>query len=383
MTIPTIQHFAEHKTPFYYYDLELLDKTLRVAADEAARHGFHLHYALKANANARLLAVIRERGLGADCVSGNEVAAAIASGFRAEEIVYAGVGKSDEEIRLALTSDIGCFNCESFPELEVINEIAGSLGKTARVSLRVNPNVDAHTHHYITTGMEENKFGFPLEQLERAARACLQLPRVEWKGLHFHVGSQITDMRVFQQLCAKANAIQEGLLAKGLAPTSINFGGGLGIDYETPDERPVPAFADYFQTFAEHFSRLPGQQVHFEPGRAIAAQCGTLIARVLYVKEGARKKFAILDAGMNDLIRPALYQAHHRIENLTAHPGDVEPYDVVGPVCESSDCFGKDVLLPPTRRGDVIAIRSCGAYGEVMASRYNLRPLPDARFSDD
>jgi diaminopimelate decarboxylase len=380
MNIETIQRFREWKTPFYYYDLELLRETLRVATREAARHDFYLHYAMKANANPHLLAIIREYGTGADCVSGNEVAAALASGFPADGIVYAGVGKSDEEIRLALDGEISCFNCESFPELEVINELAAVTGKKARVALRVNPNVDAHTHHYITTGIEENKFGFYLYDLERAIHRCLELPAVEWTGLHFHVGSQITDPTVFRGLCIRVNEIQQRLVARGLVPARVNFGGGLGIDYNDPDARPVPDFAAYFQVFADFFERLPGQQVHFEPGRSIVAQCGSLISRVLYVKEGKNKKFVILDAGMNDLIRPALYQAYHRIENLTS-TSPVEPYDVVGPVCESADCFGKAVSLPATCRGDLIALRSCGAYGEVMASRYNLRPLAPARFS--
>ncbi|MDR2130344.1 MAG: diaminopimelate decarboxylase [Odoribacteraceae bacterium] len=381
MTTATIQRFQELKTPFYYYDLELLRETLRVAVREAGRHGFHLHYAVKANANPRLLAVIREHGVGADCVSGNEVAAALENGFPAAGIVYAGVGKSDEEIRLALERGISCFNCESFPELEVINDIAVSLDKIARVALRVNPGVDAHTHHYITTGIEENKFGFPLRDLERAIRYCQGLSNVEWSGLHFHVGSQITDPTVFRDLCARANEVQRHLVGHGLLATRINFGGGLGVDYERPDASPIPGFADYFEAFATGFEALPGQQVHFEPGRSIVAQCGSLISRVLYVKKGTDKEFVILDAGMNDLLRPALYQAYHRIENLTSTSPDREAYDVVGPVCESADCFGKAVNLPVTRRGDLVAIRSCGAYGEVMASRYNLRPLAPSHFS--
>ncbi|MDR0765765.1 MAG: diaminopimelate decarboxylase [Odoribacteraceae bacterium] len=381
MITTTIQQLREFKTPFYHYDLELLDKTLRVAVQEANRHGFYLHYALKANANPRLLAVIREHGIGADCVSGNEITAAIESGFPADGIVYAGVGKSDEEIQLALQQEIGGFNCESFPELEVISQLAAASGKTARVSLRVNPGVDACTHHYITTGIEENKFGFPLDDVREATQRCLSLPNIEWTGLHFHVGSQITGDEVFRELCNRVNEIQRDLAATGLVPARVNFGGGLGVDYDDPDARPVADFAGYFRVFAEHFKRLPGQQVHFEPGRSIVAQCGSLVARVLYVKEGKNKKFVILDAGMNDLIRPALYQAHHRVENLSAAgTGALEPYDVVGPVCESADCFGEALLLPPTRRGDLVAIRSCGAYGEVMASRYNLRPLAPARF---
>ena len=354
-----------------------------MAVREALRYEFRLHYAVKANANERLLAVIRDHGLGADCVSGNEIAAVIAAGFSPDSIVYAGVGKSDEEIRLALERGIACFNCESFPELEVINDIAASLGITARVALRVNPGIDAHTHEYITTGMEENKFGFHVRDLGRVVEYCQVLSNITWTGLHFHVGSQITDTGVFRALCTRANEIQRYLAGRGHFPESINFGGGLGIDYDDPKGNPVPDFAGYFKAFEDHFERVPGQVVHFEPGRSIVAQCGVLISRVLYVKSGITKKFVILDAGMNDLIRPALYQACHRIENLTATSAVIEPYDVVGPVCESSDCFGKAVPLPETRRGDLIALHSCGAYGEVMASRYNLRDLPAARFLDE
>ncbi|MDR1273110.1 MAG: diaminopimelate decarboxylase [Odoribacteraceae bacterium] len=371
------------KTPCYYYDLDLLRETLRVATHEADKHAFRLHYAVKANANPRLLALIRSRGLGADCVSGNEVAAAIDSGFPAADIVYAGVGKSDDEIRRALEADIFCFNCESFPEMEVINGIAASLGLRARVALRVNPNVDAHTHRYITTGVEENKFGFYLHDLEAAIRRCRELPALEWLGLHFHVGSQITDMEVFCELCARVSDLQRHLAMHGLVPAHVNFGGGLGVDYDDPDEHSIPNFAAYLRVFADHFEARPGQQLHLEPGRSLVAQCGSLVSRVLYVKEGRDKKFIILDAGMSDLIRPALYQAHHAIENLTPSSAARDLYDVVGPICESSDCFAKAVDLPVTRRGDLIVLRSAGAYGEVMASRYNLRDLPPARFSDE
>ena len=294
--------------------------------------------------------------------------------------MYAGVGKSDEEIRLALEKGIFCFNCESLPEIEVINMLAGEMGKKASIALRVNPNVDAHTHHYITTGIEENKFGFYLYDLDRAITACREMENIHLIGLHFHIGSQITDLTVFRGLCLRVNEIQSRLKEQGILLPHVNFGGGLGINYDCPTCGLIPDFASYFQIFADFFEALPGQQLHFELGRSLVGQCGSLISRVLYVKEGKHKKFVILDAGMNDLLRPALYQAFHRIENLTS-AGEHEKYDVVGPICESSDCFGKDRELPLTKRGDLIAIRSCGAYGEVMASRYNLRELPGSYFS--
>ena len=381
MNIETVKTFQSLKTPFYYYDTALLRATLQSATQEANRHGFHLHYAVKANANPRILEIIQDYGIGADCVSGNEVARAVEYGFHPDRIVYAGVGKSDDEIRLALEKDIFCFNCESLPEIEVINTLAGELGKKASIALRINPNVDAHTHHYITTGIEENKFGFYLYDLEHAIAVCRELENIRLIGLHFHIGSQITDLTVFRGLCLRVNEIQARLKEQGIILPHVNFGGGLGINYDCPSCGLIPDFASYFQTFADFFEAQPGQQLHFELGRSLVGQCGSLVSRVLYVKEGKHKKFVILDAGMNDLLRPALYQAFHRIENLTSIQ-PYEKYDIVGPICESSDCFGKDRELPATRRGDLIAIRSCGAYGEVMASRYNLQDLPGSFFPE-
>ena len=368
------------QTPCYYYNIELLEKTLQTAVKESDKHGYHVHYAVKANANPTLLKLIARYGLGADCVSGNEVSRVIECGFPADKIVYAGVGKSDVEIETALNHDIFCFNCESLPEIQVIDEIAGRMNKKARIALRINPNVDAHTHHYITTGIEENKFGIYLYDLERVIDEIQPLAHIELIGLHFHIGSQITDMSAFQSLCVKANEIQHKLQERHIQLPHINFGGGLGIDYNQPYGEPIADFAAYFDTFAKFFEPLPHQQVHFELGRSIIAHCGDLISRVLHVKEGKNRKFAVLDAGMNDLLRPALYQAFHKIENISSDLPE-EKYDVVGPICESSDCFGKDVSLNKTRRGDLIVIHSAGAYGEAMASQYNLRNMPGAYFS--
>lgn len=365
------------QTPYYFYDTGLLDYTLDIVQQAALPCNYRVHYAVKANANPVLLRHISHRGLGADCVSGNEIRRALECGFAASDIVYAGVGKTDREIEYALRQGIYCFNCESLPEIEVIDGIAGRLGMKARIALRVNPNVDAHTHHYITTGIEENKFGIYLYDLRRVIAESLRLAHVELLGLHFHIGSQITDMTVFRGLCLRVNEILEGIRERGVNFSYINFGGGLGIDYQEPDEHPCADFKAYFNTFAEFFQPTSHLQVHFELGRSIVAQCGSLISTVLYVKDGKKRKFVVLDAGMNDLLRPALYQAYHKIENVTSRLPE-EKYDVVGPVCESADCFGKDVTLPATRRGDMIAIRSCGAYGEAMASRYNLRDLAPA-----
>lgn len=368
-------------TPFYYYDVKLLQDTLDMVKNEAGKYGYHAHYAIKANANPRILSIIAENGLGADCVSGGEVKAALDAGFPADKIVFAGVGKADWEINLGLDNDIFCFNVESAVELEIIDELAAAKNKVASVALRINPEVDAHTHAKITTGMKENKFGINLSQLGQVLDNLANLKNVKLIGIHFHIGSQITDMSAFRNLVIRVNEIQEDLEARGIRIENVNFGGGLGIDYYHPNHLPIPAFDNYFAVFNKLLKIRPGQQVHFEPGRSVVAQCGTLISKVLYVKEGETKKFAILDAGFTELIRPAMYDAYHRIENISSDE-DVELYDVVGPICESSDVFGKDVELNKAHRGDLIALRSAGAYGEVMASQYNCRQLPKAYYSD-
>ncbi|MCC8093984.1 MAG: diaminopimelate decarboxylase [Tannerellaceae bacterium] len=369
------------ETPFYYYDVELLQKTLEVVKAEAARYNYHIHYAVKANANPRILSIIAAHGLGADCVSGGEVQASLEAGFPADKIVFAGVGKADWEINLGLDHDIFCFNVESVAELRVINELAKAKGKVAQVALRVNPEVDAHTHAKITTGMKENKFGINLSQLNGVITELLSMQYVKLIGLHFHIGSQITDMSSFQNLAIRANEIQEDLATLGVHLDNINFGGGLGIDYYHPNHVPIPSFDNYFAVIHKLLKLRPGQQVHFEPGRSIVGQCGNMISKVLYVKEGETKNFAVLDAGFTELIRPAMYDSYHRIENITSEE-TLEVYDVVGPICESSDVFGKEVKLNKAHRGDLIAFRSAGAYGEVMASQYNCRRLPKAYFSD-
>ena len=381
MTIFPIAEFENQRTPFYFYDLGLLRRTLDEIKLHSNYEGYHVHYAIKANVNGVLLEEIRKAGLGVDCVSGGEVETALNAGFAADKIVFAGVGKSDWEIELGLNHDIACFNVESLPELEVIEEIAGKMGKVARVALRVNPNIDAHTHHYITTGLAENKFGINLEMLDEIIEAAMKMKHVELQGLHFHIGSQITINDPFKLLSEKINELQAKYAEKGIMFKSINVGGGLGIDYDDPNGNPISDFKGYFDTFKKYLKLNEGQELHFELGRSVVGQCGSLITRVLYVKEGTEKKFAIVDAGFTELIRPALYQAHHNIENLTSD-GEVEKYDVVGPICESSDCFGEDEMLPKVKRGDIIALRSAGAYGEIMASQYNCRKLPKSVYGE-
>ncbi|MBM6674538.1 diaminopimelate decarboxylase [Marseilla massiliensis] len=378
-----LDKFNETDTPFYYYDTDLLRETLRTINTEAGKYeGFCVHYAVKANANPKILNVICQAGLGADCVSGGEIQAAINAGFSSSKIVFAGVGKSDKEINLAIDKDIFCFNVESVPELAVINEIAAAKGKVARVAFRINPNVGAHTHANITTGLAENKFGIAMEDMEDIIGQAEDMKNVKFVGLHFHIGSQILDMGDFVALCNRINDLQKQLEAHHVTVDNINVGGGLGIDYTHPNKVSVPDFKSYFATYARHLKLRKGQMLHFELGRSVVGQCGSLISRVLYVKQGTAKQFAILDAGMTDLIRPALYQAYHKIENISSE-APMQTYDVVGPICESSDVFAKAIDLNECHRGDLVAIRSAGAYGEIMASQYNCRPLPKGYITED
>lgn len=378
-----VEKLQSVQTPFYYYDAELLRQTLRAINNEASRHeGFVVHYAVKANANPKVLRIIREAGLGADCVSGGEVEASIKAGFPNNKIVFAGVGKSDWEINIGLDNEIFCFNVESIPELEVINELAAAKGKVARIAFRLNPNVGAHTHANITTGLAENKFGIDMNDMLTVIAEAEKMTNVKFVGLHFHIGSQILDMGDFEALCNRVNDLQDLLEKHRIRVEHINVGGGLGVDYAHPNRVPIPDFKDYFDTYAKKLKLRNGQTLHFELGRAVVAQCGSLITRTLYVKKGAVKKFAIVDAGFTDLIRPALYQAYHKIENITSEE-PLQAYDVVGPICESTDVFAKQIDLNGTKRGDLLAIRSAGAYGEIMASQYNLRLLPIGYMSDE
>ena len=381
-----LENYSKQKTPFWFYDLELLRKTLEALVKASSKYNYIVHYALKANTNSEILEVIRSFGLGADCVSGNEVKKAVESNFPSDHIVFAGVGKSDEEINYALSKNIFCFNCESLPEIEVINEFAKKQNKIANIALRINPNVNANTHKYITTGLEENKFGINTWELEEVTSALKNFKNIKLIGLHFHIGSQITDLNAFKNLCLRVNEIQECFSNRKINLDHINVGGGLGVDYHEPDKNAIPDFETFFKIFHDFLKVKHGQKIHFELGRAIVAQCGNLISKVLYVKKGINTSFVILDAGMTELIRPALYQAYHKIENISAsdigHPtSGILKYDVVGPICESSDCFGKAVNLPETNRGDLIAIRTAGAYGEVMSSSYNLRDKAEAVYA--
>ena len=373
-----IPNIEKYKTPFYVYDMQLLEQTLKIAMSEGKKYGFNIHYALKANSNSPILKLISEKGFGADCVSGNEISAALKNGFKSSEIAFAGVGKTDEEISLAIDNNIFSFNVESIPELEVINQIAEQKGKIANIALRINPDVDANTHKYITTGTEENKFGINVWELQDLIESLGEYSNLSLQGLHFHIGSQITDMTVFKSLCIKINKVQEIFYKNQIIVNHINVGGGLGINYHNPDFELIPDFETYFAIFNNFLELRPKQQLHFELGRSLVAQSGSLISKVLYIKKGVAKQFAIIDASMTDLIRPALYQSYHFINVLSNNSSTIEKYDIVGPVCESTDIFRKAADLPKIKRGDIISIRSTGAYGQVMSSNYNLRDLAEA-----
>lgn len=386
MTVFPIDEWTGRETPFYYYDLELLRQTVEEIKRSAPEPNWHVHYAVKACATEPVLKTIIDAGLGTDCVSGGEVRASLEAGAKPEQILFAGVAKADWEIRLALEKEIAALNVESVEELENIERIAGEMNKVAHVCLRINPNVDAHTHKKITTGLNINKFGIQIKDLMPTIEKCMAMPHVAFEGLHFHIGSQITDFAPFRNLCMQVNKLVEHIEAAGIVVKNIDVGGGLGVSYDHPNHFCIPDFEGYFRTFRKFLKLREDQELHFELGRAVVAQCGSLITRVLYVKHTEQKEFVMVDAGMTDLIRPALYDAYHKVENITAkREGRKERmrYDVVGPICESSDVFVENFEMPLTHRGDILALRSAGAYGEIMASQYNLRRLPGHVVSTD
>ena len=379
MTVFPIDEWTGRETPFYYYDLELLRQTVEEIKRSAPEPNWHVHYAVKACATEPVLKTIIDAGLGTDCVSGGEVRASLEAGAKPEQILFAGVAKADWEIRLALEKEIAALNVESVEELENIERIAGEMNKVAHVCLRINPNVDAHTHKKITTGLNINKFGIQIKDLMPTIEKCMAMPHIAFEGLHFHIGSQITDFAPFRNLCMQVNKLVEQIEAAGIVVKNIDVGGGLGVSYDHPNHFCIPDFEGFFRTFRKFLKLREDQELHFELGRAVVAQCGSLITRVLYVKHTEQKEFVMVDAGMTDLIRPALYDAYHKVENITAkREGRKERmrYDVVGPICESSDVFVENFEMPLTHRGDILALRSAGAYGEIMASQYNLRRLP-------
>lgn len=375
------EQWADLTTPFYYYDLDLLRRTAEEAHYWSRLFGFQVHYAIKANMHPGVMKALRQVGFGADCVSGGEILHAIRHGFAPGKIVFAGVGKTDKEIRTAIEADIFCFNVESLQEIDVLAEIAGSYSRQVRVCLRVAPGVNAETHAYISTGENIHKFGIREDQLEKALDSISKAEYLDFYGLHVHIGSQIRNMKVFARLSQRVNQLQNHIEAVGFKAKHINLGGGLGVDYSSSVEI-LPDFEAYFSTLNTHLQRRKNQQVHVELGRSLTAGCGTLLTRVLYVKPSTERTYAIVDAGMSELLRPALYGSEHPVENLRTS-GQLKKIWIGGPVCESSDILAKGVLLPEVKRGDILAFSWTGAYGQVMASRYNLRPKLHTLCSDE
>ncbi len=372
------------ETPFYFYDIALLRQTLESVTMEAKKYGYFLHYAIKSNFDEYLLSIIREYGLGVDCASGNEVAKAVEAGFDPKTIVYAGVGKSDKELRYALSLGLQSINAESVQELEVLNDLAGQMGIKAEVCMRVNPDIDPRTNHCIDTGQADSKFGISYEELQGKSEWIKSLPNLRIKGMHIHIGSQIRELHVFENMCRKANSIYNWLVENGFNIEMVDCGGGLGVNYDVPENEPIPNFASMF-SIVHNYLRVGDAEVHFEFGRSIVAQCGELITRVLFNKTTATgRRLLIVDASMTQLIRPMLYGSYHNIENITASTDEVprEKYTIVGTACESTDVFGENYTMRASRRGDLLTVKSAGAYGMSMASRYNLHDLPGAVYSD-
>ncbi|NJO54335.1 MAG: diaminopimelate decarboxylase [Bacteroidales bacterium] len=366
---------AQTGTPVYCYSTATLVRHYQVFAEALAGLDHLICYALKANSNQAVLATLAGLGAGADVVSGGELARALAAGMPADKIVFSGVGKTEAELAAALDAGILCLNVESEPELAALSKVATSMGKVAAVSLRINPDVDARTHKKIATGKAENKFGIPASRARAVYAAAANMPGIRIAGVDMHIGSQIVDLAPFDEAFALLAQLVGDLRADGHAIHHVDLGGGLGIPYRT-DNEPPPEPLRYGEIVRRHIAPL-GCRVIIEPGRLIVGNAGVLVAKVLYVKEGEAKTFVITDAGMNDLIRPTLYEAFHDIRPLKEpQPGGPRMVaDVVGPVCETGDFQAQDRDLPPLAAGDLIAILTAGAYGAVQASTYNTRPL--------
>jgi diaminopimelate decarboxylase len=358
-------------TPFYCYSTATLERHYRVFEEALAGLDATICFAVKANSNLAVLRTLAKLGAGADVVSGGELARALAAGMPAEKIVFSGVGKTDGEIEQALVAGIRSINAESVPELDAINRVAKRLGKTATVTLRINPDVDAHTHAKITTGLNENKFGIEWTAAHQVIAEARDLGNVRIVGLAVHIGSQLTELEPFREAFIRVRDLVAMLRADGVQITHLDLGGGLGVPY---DGSEIPPPADYGRIVKETVGDL-GCRLAFEPGRLIVGNAGVLVTRVIYVKDGATRRFVIVDAAMNDLLRPALYDAKHEIVPVSVTNEAPELVDVVGPVCETGDTFATQLALAPVKAGDLLAIRTAGAYGSVMSSTYNSRDL--------
>ncbi|MFI3264557.1 MAG: diaminopimelate decarboxylase [Rikenellaceae bacterium] len=372
----------QFETPFYLYDMGLLRQTLESVVYESKRYGYKVHYAIKANYDDRILAAIKEYGLGIDCASGNELRKAIEMGFDPKGIVYAGVGKRDKEIKYAIDQQILAINCESIEELTVVDEISRSKGVVTNVALRINPDIDPKTNHCIDTGQADSKFGISYEEVMENAAMIQELKGLNIIGIHLHIGSQIRELHVFENMCNKVNVIVENLVKLGFSFDFIDVGGGLGVNYDVPENEPIPNFASLF-SIVNNYLKVGDRDVHFEFGRSIVAECGELITKILFNKTTATgRRLLIVDGSMTELVRPAMYGSYHNIENVTSQESTTKKYTVVGTACESTDVFDENISLKVSKRGDLLTIKSAGAYGMSMASRYNLHDLPGAVYSD-
>jgi diaminopimelate decarboxylase len=363
------------KTPYYLYDFQILNETLNALQRATVKYGVIPHYAVKANCESEILSTIAARGVGADCVSIYEVRAALACGFKVDGLVFSGAGKRPDEIREAIELGIGCLNIESLQELFLAGKIAAELRIPVRFSLRITPDAEVETHEYLTTGRSFNKFGLLEDEIDEAITYIKTAAFLRFTGIHLHAGSQIRSTNTFRNLSAVMQRFNELFIKRGLVPVMLNLGGGWGINYDEPDVELIPDFDAWFSALNENIKLMPGQKIHVEPGRSVVAQCGSLVTEVLYTKERGGKIFAIVDAGMTELLRPALYGSKHKV-HLQDNCDDTEEalYDVVGPICESSDVFAQALRLPVLEPGTRLVIRSVGAYGQTMSSRYNMRP---------
>ena len=366
---------AEVGTPFYCYSTATLTRHFRLFDEALSGMPHMICYAMKAASNQAILRVLADLGAGMDVVSGGEYARARAAGVPGEKIVFSGVGKTREEMRAALEGGIRQFNVESEPEMVALSEVAVALGLTAPITVRVNPDVDAKTHAKIATGKSENKFGIPIARAREVYAQAARLPGIRVVGIDVHIGSQLTELAPFRLAYAKVAELTEALRADGHKITRLDLGGGLGIPYTRSNEAP-PLPMEYGAMIREELGHL-GCEIEIEPGRLVAGNAGILVSRVIYLKSGEGREFLILDGAMNDLIRPAMYDAHHDIVPVVEPVAGSEQraFDIVGPVCESGDTFAKGRMMPPLAEGDLVAFRSAGAYGAVMASEYNTRPL--------
>lgn len=373
--VSLVQIAEEVGTPFYCYSSETLERHYRVFAEAFSHVDALVCFAVKANSNQAVLTTLARLGSGADVVSGGELLRARAAGIPGKRIIFSGVGKTDEEMALALDHEILCFNVESEPELEALSRVASSRGTVARVSLRVNPDVDAKTHAKISTGKKGDKFGVPFNEARRIYQKAAALPGIDITGVDMHIGSQITQLDPFSDAFSLLKELVENLRSDGHAIKHVDLGGGLGVPYHEDDPEP-PHPTDYAKTVIDAVGSL-GCQLIFEPGRLIAGNAGILVTKVLYVKPTESKVFTIVDGAMNDLIRPTLYEAYHAVQPVT-FSADADARlktDIVGPVCETGDYFAKDRDLPPLKAGDLIAVMTAGAYGAVQSGTYNTRPL--------